>query len=482
VTGRVVVRFAGEGAGVAEFSWGQREMWAVIQDAGDPLPLGGVRALPPGQTVADVAAGLSFIMGRHQSLRTRLRFRPGREPLQVVHDCGEITLEIVDAADGDDPAEVAAAVAGGYKAGPFDLEHDWPIRMAVITHRGAATHIAEMICHIAVDAFGIAALHDDFDQRAERTGPVLAMQPMEQAERQQSPAGRRAHEASMRHFERLAASVPDRQLTPSADPRRPRFWQLTFETPAGHRAAGLLAARLGLGTSPVLLAAFATALAPLVPSEIIALHLVVSNRFRPRLAESVSTLAQSFPCLIEVAGAPFGEVARRAWQSSLVAYKYAYYDLAGKAEVSRRLEAERGAEFSWRVFFNDRRVRSRDPVFAAGDSSALPDELPKSTLTWGERNDVPGERAFLYINDVPGTLCCELWSDSHYIAPRDMEAVVVRIESVLIEAARAVSTQPLRTLERKKVTLLRDRNSGPGGTGPRHPHHHTIAAAQPGAG
>jgi Condensation domain len=457
-------------------------MWAVIEDAGDPLPLGGVRALPPGQSVADVAAGLGFIMSRHQSLRTRLRFRPGLEPLQVVHDRGEIALEVVDAADGDDPAAVAAAVADAYKAGPFDLEHDWPLRMAVITHRGAATHIAEMICHIAVDAFGIAALHDDFDQRAERTGPVLAMQPMEQAERQRGAGGRRAHEASMRHLERLAASVPDRQFTPSADPRQPRFWQLTLESPAGYRAAGMLATRLGLGTSPVLLAAFATALAPLVPSEIIALHLVVSNRFRPRLAESVSTLAQSFPCLIEVGDVPFEQVARRAWQSSLVAYKYAYYDLAGKAEVSRRLETERGAELDWRVFFNDRRVRSRDPVFTADDSSALADELAKSTLTWGERNDVPGERAFLYINDAPDTFCCELWADSHYIAPPDMAAVVLRIESALVGAAQAVSVQPLRTSERKKVTLLRDRNSGPGGTGPRHPHHHTIAAAQPGAG
>ena len=49
---------------------------------------------------------------------------------------------------------------------------------------------------------------------------MTAMQPMEQASRQQGPSGRRAHEASMRYLERLAASVPDCQFKPSADTRQ----------------------------------------------------------------------------------------------------------------------------------------------------------------------------------------------------------------------------------------------------------------------
>jgi hypothetical protein len=428
VTNQVIVQFAGDGSGVFGLSWGQQEMWAVIQAVGDSLPLGGARELPPGQTVADVAAGLGFIMRRHQALRTTLRFGPGEQPLQVVHASGEITLDVVDAGD-DDPGEVAGAVAAGYKARQFDLEREWPLRMAVITHRGSATHIAEMICHIAVDAFGIAALHDDFDHRHERTGPVAALQPAEQAERQRGPGGRRMHEASMRYYERIAASVPDCQLTPSAEPRSPRYWQLTLESAVGYRAAGMLAGRLGLSTSPVLLAAFAMALAPLTCADRVALHLVVNNRFQPGFAGSVSTVAQSCPCVIEVAGAPFEEVARRAWRCALGAYKHACYDLAGKDEVSRRLVAERGAELEWNVFFNDRRVLSREP--ASGGS-----EVP-SGLTWGTRTDTPGEKAYLYVNDAPDTLSCELWADSHFIAPADMAGLLWRIESVLVHAARA---------------------------------------------
>ena len=442
VTNRVIVQFEGDGSGVAELSWGQEEIWSVIQDKADSLPMGGARALPPGQTVADVAAGLSFIISRHQSLRTRLRFDPDGQTRQVVHASGEIALEVVDAGDGD-PGEVAAAVAAGYKARAFDLSREWPLRMAVITHRGAATHVAEMICHIALDAFGQAALHDDFDRRDERTGPVTAMQPLEQARRQRGPGGRRASEASLRYFERLAASVPDRQFSPSADPRQPRFWQVTLESPAGYQAVRTLAARLGLSTSPVLLAAFAVALTHLTSNQRVALHLVVSNRFRPGFAGSVSPVMQSCLCVLEVAGAPFEEVVRRAWQSALGAYKNAYFDPAGKREVCERLAAERGAEPDWDVIFNDRRVRSREVAGAiSGDGDDAPcgpaplrDELTRTTLTWGERNDMPVQKVFLNICDAPATLRVELWADSHFVSPADMAGLLRRIERVLVDAA-----------------------------------------------
>jgi hypothetical protein len=436
MTDKVIVQFAGEGSGVAELSWGQKEIWAVIQDTCDSLPMGGVRALPPGQTVADVAAGLSFIISRHQSLRTRLSLRPGGEPLQVVHASGEITLDVVAAGDGDDPAELAAAVAAGYKARQFDLEHEWPVRMAVITQHGVATHLAEMICHIAVDAFGLAALREDFDHRDERTGPVTAMQPMDQAARQQGPSGRRAHEASMRYFERLTTGVPCRQFAPSADPRTPRFWQLTLDSPAGYRAARVIAARSGLAMSPVLLAAFATALAALTSGDRVALHIVVSNRFRPGLAGSVSPVMQTCLCVIEVAGLSFEEVARRAWQASLGAYKHAYYDPAGKLAVWERLEAEHG-DLDWSAVFNDRRVLSRDvdPVADEAADEAL--VLANTTLTWGERSDIPDEKVFLSICDAADSLCCELRADTHFVSPADMEALLSRIERTLVDAAGA---------------------------------------------
>ena len=438
MTDKVVVQFAGDGSGVAELSWGQQEIWSVLRGKDSSLPMGGARELPPGQTVADVTAGLSFIMSRHQALRTKLRFGPDGQTQQVVHDSGEITLEIVDAGDSD-PGEVAAAVAAGYKARIFDYEHEWPLRMAVITHDGNATHVAQIICHIALDAFGLAALYDDFDHRAERTGPMTAMQPMEQASRQGGPSGRRAHEASMRYLERMVASMPDQQFKASADPRQPRFWQLTLDSPAGYRAANMLAARLGLSTSPILLAAFADALSSVTVSPRVGMHLVVSNRFRPGFANSVSPLMQTCLGVLETDG-PFAEVVRRAWQSALGAYKHAYYDPVGKGKVCERLTAERGAELDWDVVFNDRRVLSRELTGADAAADGMPslrDELNRSTLTWGDRNDQPQQTVFLDIYDAPDTLRCEVFADTHFVSPADMEGLLRHIETVLVDAALA---------------------------------------------
>jgi hypothetical protein len=344
----------------------------------------------------------------------------------------------VDAGERD-PGEVAAAVAAGYKARKFDYEHEWPLRMAVITQHGTATHVAQMICHIALDAFGLAVLYDDFDHRAERTGPVTAMQPMEQASWQRGPSGRRAHEASMRYHERLAASAPDRQFTTSADPRQPRFWQATLGSPAGYRAAGMLAARLGLSTSPVLLAAFAVALTSVSVSQRVVLDITVSNRFRPGLADSVSPVMQTCLGVIETDGS-FEEVVRRAWRAGLGAYKHAYYQPAAKNELFERLTTERGAQAYWSAVFNDRRVLNRefaDTVPAADGAPLLRGELTRSTLTWGDRNDMFQPKVILNICDVPGTLCCEMWADSHFVSPPDMERLLRLIETVVVNAALA---------------------------------------------
>jgi len=247
----------------------------------------------------------------------------------------------------------------------------------------------------------------------------------------------------MRHFERLVARAPDRLFRESADPRKPRFWEVTCESPAGYQAARMLATRLGLSTSPVLLAAFAVALTPLTSlasGQPVVVQLVVSNRFRPGFAGSVSPVAQSIPCMIEAPGAPFEEVALRTWQSALLAYKHAYYDPAGKQEVSKRIAAERGSEADLGVVFNDRRVRSRELADsitgdAVGRLAPIQDELTRTRLNWGEPLDIPEQKVFLSVVDMADTLCCELRADTHFVSPADMVGLLRRIESVLVNAA-----------------------------------------------
>jgi hypothetical protein len=125
-----------------------------------------------------------------------------------------------------------------------------------------------------------------------------------------------------------------------------------------------------------------------------------------------------------------------------MAYRHAYYDPVGKDEVSRRIAAERGTGPALGVFFNDRRMRSREladsvsgDVATPAEPSSLRAELTRSTLTRGERNDAPADKAFRYINDTPDALCYELRADRHFVSPADMAALMRRIEAVLVDAA-----------------------------------------------
>jgi hypothetical protein len=402
-----------------------------------------MRQLPPGRTASDVAADLRFIMTRHQSMRTRLRFMADGTPLQVVADRGEIPLEIVDAGD-EDPAMVAAAVAGRYQAASFDYEAEWPVRMAVIIARGTATHVAEVFSHLATDAFGLATLHDDLAARYSSGGqvpPVTATQPLEQAVKQRGPAARRAHDAAMRYTERLLRAAAATQFHESGDERSPRFWQLTCTSPAGYRALRVLAARAEVPTSPVLLAAFAVTVTRLTGVSPAGLHMVVNNRFRPGFARSVSVVTQSCPCVIDPAGG-FREVITRAFHAAMGAYKNSYYDLDGKNELFARIGAERGTEIDLSCLFNDRRVSSREGADAPGgaDPADVRGELHRTTLTWGERYDSQHDKLFLYINDAPGTLRYELWADTRYVSPAAMETFMRRFESVLVDAATGGAT------------------------------------------
>jgi hypothetical protein len=99
------------------------------------------------------------------------------------------------------------------------------------------------------------------------------------------------------------------------------------------------------------------------------------------------------------------------------------------------------------VLFNDRRMRSRPLADAADEVEdvwlpPLRDELSRTTLTWGERNDSPEEKVSLNLSDMPGTLCCDLWADTHFVSPADMAGLLRRIESVLVDAALDLTERP----------------------------------------
>jgi hypothetical protein len=438
---QILVSFEGEGSGVGELSWGQQVIWSAMRDQGSSLHMGQVRPLAAGSTVEDVADELRFIMSRHQSLRTRLRFAADATVLQVVSSSGQVPLDVVEAGDAA-PAGVAAVLAARYQETNFDYAGEWPVRMGVVTQRGVATHVAETFCHLAGDGFGMAALRADLAARAAGSGqamtPVTAWQPLEQARRQHLPAARRASDAAIRYWQRLLRDLPDGMFRDRPATGAPRSLHAVYTSHAAHLAVRLLAARTRTSTSSVLLAMFAVALARVTGSNPAVMQVVVSNRFRPGLADTVSPVNQSCLCVIDVAGCTFDEVVARAWRSAIGAYKHAYYDPRQLEQLLAAMASERGGLINLSCFINDRRLLDRQEP--AGPIGALAEEdlraaLRHSTLERGGQTDGPCERLFLYINDAADAMCCELWADTRYMSAADLEATLRALEDVAVEAA-----------------------------------------------
>ena len=434
MTHQILVPFRGEGSGTGELSWGQRVIWRTVALQGRSEYLGGVVRLPEGTTVDALVDSLAYVMGRHPSLRTLLEFDADGDPKQVAYTEGELPVEIIDSGAAD-PDALAEQTRIRYESTDFDYEHEWPLRMAAICRDGAPTHSVAVYNHLALDAHGLAVLVDDL-VRPDRDQPVTATQPLEQARQQSRPSAQRHTDSALRHWERVLRAAAPQRFGESADHREPRFWRLRYYSPAADRAMRLIAARNGTDTSPVLLAAYAVALATTVGNNPVVLQLAVSNRFRPGFAESVSPLAEASPCLLDVAGVTFDRAVGRAVQAAMSTYLNAYYDPVQRAALVARINEERGEQIELGCYFNDRRVpgaRAGEPVPTAMDVLAA---VPGSALTWGQHTSVLQPPLYVDVNDADDGVAFTMTADTHQIAPADMAAIVRTLEMVVVEAAQ----------------------------------------------
>ncbi|WP_327003391.1 condensation domain-containing protein [Dactylosporangium sp. NBC_01737] len=442
---RIMVPFRGAGSGVDELSWGQRELWGGMRRQRTWMPMGIVVPLLDGSSVDDVVAELRFVVERYQSMRTRLRLRPDGPPQQVLSEAGEMPLEVVDAPEDGDPAVTAAEVQRRLEDTAFDFERDWPVRTAVIRHRGAPTHQVTVVCHLVADGFGAMVLVDEVD-RWRRSEALDAspdgMQPLEQAQWQRSPAGQRQCAAALRHWEHTLRAIPARRFPGPVDPRRPRHWQAGFASRALHLAARVIARRTGTDRATVLLTAFAVGLTEATGIHPAVVKVVVSNRFRRTLAGSVSPVSQPALCVLDVDGLPFDEAVALTGRRALTAYKHAYYDPDQLDALIQRVGRERGEELDIACYFNDRRPQgaTADPAPSTAEVRAA---LAETRFHWMARQDRPNERLFLTISATPDTVDLDICGDTEHLSPAMLEACVRKMEAVTVAAAGLAPAEEL---------------------------------------
>lgn len=431
-----MVPFQGDGDGVGELTWAQIGLWQGMVVTGHSVTMAGSAPLPPGITVEQMADLLGYIVGRHQALRTRLRIRDEGLPLQVCVSSGEVPLEIVDA-DGSSVEATAKAVETRYKETNFDYEHEFPIRMAVICLGGEPMHMVAVYLHIALDAGGLEALLTDIFSRDPLTGegkPVTAMQPLEQAARQRTPAARRQSAAAMAYLDQALRDMHPRQFGEARHENR-GIRMIRYRSPATAMAIRRIAAAEGMNTSSALLAVFAVGLARRIGQPRIMALLMVGNRFRPGFAESVSPLVQLSPYLIDVGGVTLREAAGRARTSVLNVYKHAYYDPYEQEAVIDRVKADRG-DIDYSCVYNDRRRSDRD----APDGQLPTDEEIRAALlqaehAWEHRPDMSSRHLFLTVEDGPDAIDFVMTADSRYFTDGDIVAIMAEFENVAAQTA-----------------------------------------------
>jgi hypothetical protein len=445
VVDQVVVAFAGAGAGEGELAFGQLGLWQSIEESGTSKTVGHVAVAEPGTTVAAVADMLGFVVGRHQALRTTLVLRePGRPPRQRVWAAGEIALLVVDAG-GDEPAAVAAALREHWKRVPFAYETEWPVRMGAVVAHGMVTHVVTVILHTSVDGFGLGALLADVRARDPVTGapagPVTGLTPLEQAALEASPVGRRQNERSLRYLERVLRTAPAGLFGPPRHDVGRDHVMLRYRSPAIAKALHAVAVRERFVDSPALLTAFVVGVGRVTGVNPLATMLLVSNRFRPGYAHSVSALMKVAPFVLDLAGRTVGDAVRVAIGKTLCAYRNAYYDAYEQEALIARVGRERGEEVDLSCFYNDRRQWDRlhagtTPPTAAQISAALAD----SELSWRQEPSIPRMKLYLSVDDPDGAVELVLSADVRYFARDELAALAAAVEEAAVQAAVAPDT------------------------------------------
>lgn len=436
----ITVPFHGDGAGTEELTWGQWTVWRMMNGLGGVFLVGGVMRLEEGTTLDQLKNLLAFIMKRHESLRTRIRTEPDGSPRQVVSESGEVGIEVIDLEEDEDPAVVAEAVRERYEFEPFDIANDWPVRMAVIRKNNVPDHFVAMYPHMVIDAYGFDALVGDLANLDRDTGAELGarggIQPRELARKQRGAAAQRQCQASLRYWERWLMQVPARRFNGPYAGSDPRWWDCTYDSRAAFLAVGAVSARTGLHSGPVLLAAYAVALEAVTKAGPSAIRMVVSNRFRPDFARSVSALAQPGLCVFDVRDCTFDEAVARAWHAQIATGKNAYYDPRMLAELRERVEKERGEALDLMLYFNDRRKTLAQPVpEAVADAAQIWGAVPLSRMTWGIRSNSPDVKAYLDVNGSPDTVNLTLRSDTQALTPHEQVRVLRGMEEILVAAA-----------------------------------------------
>jgi hypothetical protein len=444
---RVLVPFAGDGAGTAPLTWGQKAILQDMRETGWTHNSSGAHELTEG-SAADIAELLSKVLSRRPALRFRLGTGPDGKPCQQIAASGELPLWVMtvpDEAEPDDATKYTNELWFSWLMTPFDLYADWPLRVAVVQHRGRARYWVLTFNHLVSDGISGLLLMADlgFDYTIVTSkGNEAPVGLLELGRREQTPQLRAISDRAMRYWEGHLRDIPPLTfgLPTHPDGREgKRYWHATFGSPAAYLAMLAIAGRTGTDSSRVLLAIIAAAVGRAMGMDAVTARVVLNNRYRPGFAEAIAQLTQNSVLTLRLSDQTVDELVAQTRRALLIAGMHSYYDPEQLEGLMARLDSERGypARISLRI--NDRRMSTRQATDAARAAEVSIEEIrqrqPETFLSWDGTIDYLHEQAFITVEDEPGTVFLQLIFDMHALTTEQVEALVFGIEQIAIEAA-----------------------------------------------
>ncbi|MGX1884864.1 condensation domain-containing protein [Streptomyces sp. NPDC055287] len=440
-------------AGELPVTWGQQAIWDAMRDLGaydHQFNLRWTLALPTPHPASRVLAALEWLVDRHESLRTLYNGEGGAATQRLLERCGiPLHWRPADTRPGKTDRS-AADLAGELCAQRFRHGDEAPLRVGLLHAGDEVTHIVLVVSHMAADNDGLARVADELLGRLEASEPTLPppAQPRDIAALQRTASWRARGERATGYWIDTLRAAPLMEASPRvADERSPRFWRGLLTSRPLLGAVGRLARTGGVSTTSVLLAAVGSALGTLTGSRRPCVMLMCSNRTREPFRSTISPVALEGILSFEVDGgddgkpggadaeAGFPAVVRRAWDASLLAYRYAQYD---KPALTRGIARAGGfrSRMHRTCWFNDLRLERRPQ-----EARPTADDRQTGAFTWMDFTHEQGDADLAFhVYDHADTLQITLTADTRVVGPDAIEGVLRDVERLIMDAANAAAT------------------------------------------
>lgn len=384
----------------------------------NPTPLADHCHVPPPATLADVHAALTSLTARHEALRTTVD--PLR-PVQHVHRADWAPLP-VDYADvpAVDAATLEAATAA-LAARPIDPERDPPWLARVLFEAGKPRAVLMAAHHVVIDGWGLAVLIDQLHgQLRGGDAPVEAsLHPLDTVAAQPPERARAAeHEWLMR-----LASNPTGVLAPfgGTDDGDGRH-RLQHRSAGSYDDLERVARRYRVSPEAVVLAALAHDVATRTGEHRFLASVVVSNRARAALRNSIGVRALTVPVQIDLRpGAAFGEVVASVAAASAAAYRHGQYRPAELVAAQARMDRRRGVVTVPTIEYN---------CYSWPRDYLVPTQYtpPDGSATWiSSAPDEPCETLYVDLGRDAGVVTLDVTVGDHLLDAGQAAALPVRL-------------------------------------------------------